>query len=421
MASRCAFGYSRFEMQALHALIVAGIVAANSAFPSAEQGGSAVRVRNSEELRRALQNAPPGTEVLLEPGEYQGGLHFEGLRGSLARPILIRASDPKSPPRFVGGGLQFSKVSHLEIRDLAISGAKTNGLNIDDGGNLRQPSHHVVLRNIRVSDLPQGNHDGIKLSGIDDFLVADSVVERWGGSGIDMVGCHRGKIVGCTFRAGGDSGVQAKGGSSEISVVRCRFENPGHRGVNAGGSTGFEYFRPPLSDMPSNGKYEAKSITVEGCEFVGGVTPIAFVGVDGAVFRFNTVFEPERWAFRILQETRESGFVASRDGQFESNLIVFRSDRWFSGGVNVGPGTQPESFRFARNFWFCSDKPSSSRPQLPTPEIGGTYGLDPGVIDPTKGDVRVREGSPAQAVGAHAYRTADETLFSRLVSPTPAK
>ncbi|HQU19583.1 MAG TPA: hypothetical protein PLA92_11100, partial [Fimbriimonadaceae bacterium] len=159
MASRCAFGYSRFEMQALHALIVAGIVAANSAFPSAEQGGSVVRVGNSEELRRALQNAPPGTEVLLEPGEYQGGLHFEGLRGSLARPILIRASDPKSPPRFVGGGLQFSKVSHLEIRDLAISGAKTNGLNIDDGGNLRQPSHHVVLRNIRVSDLPQGNHD----------------------------------------------------------------------------------------------------------------------------------------------------------------------------------------------------------------------------------------------------------------------
>lgn len=68
--------------------------------------------------------------------------------------------------------------------------------------------------------------------------------------------------------------------------------------------------------------------------------------------------------------------------------------------VNVGPGTQPESFRFARNFWFCSDKPSSSRPQLPTPEIGGTYGLDPGLIDPTKGDVRVREESRASGRGA---------------------
>lgn len=421
MARPPCFGYSRFKMQAFLALVGVGIMAAEAALPLAVQGASAVRVGNSEELRRALQNAAPGTEVLLEPGEYRGGLHFEGLHGSLGKPILIRASDPKSPPRFVGGGLQFSKVSHLEIRDLVVLGAKTNGLNIDDGGDLRQPSHHIVLKNIRVADLPQGNHDGIKLSGIEDFVVADSVVEKWGGSGVDMVGCHRGRIVGCTFRTGGDSGVQAKGGSSEIAVVRCRFENPGHRGVNAGGSTGLEYFRPPLSEMPPDGRYEARAITIEGCEFIGGVTAVAFVGVDGAVFRFNTIFETERWAFRILQETREPGFVACRNGRFESNLIVFRSDRWFSGGVNVGSGARSESFKFAGNFWYCSDRPSSSHPQLPTPEVRGTYGLDPMLVDPQKGDLRVREGSPAQGVGAHAYPTSNRALDAPPLSPTPAR
>jgi hypothetical protein len=327
---------------------------------------------------------------------------FENLHGKEGKPITIGAADPNKRPRIVGGGsgMQFSKVSHIVVRDLAFTGARGNGLNIDDGGNYETPSHHIKLVNLLVEDLPVGNNDGIKLSGIDDFQVTDCTVRRWGGSAIDMVGCHRGDIVGSTFKEGGDSGVQCKGGTSEVTIRQSRFEHYGQRGVNIGGSTGLEFFRPPVGRMAS--RYEAKDITVVGCTFVGGAAPLAFVGVDGALAKFNTIYHPDRWAIRILQETRTEGFVPSRKGVFEDNLVVFRSDKWSEGGVNVGSGTAPETFKFSRNFWFCSDNPSRSQPKLPVPEGGGVTGRDPLLQDPEKGDFMVKPGSPAAKFGAHA-------------------
>lgn len=368
--------------------------------------GETVTVQTATEFRAAVAAAKPGTKILLSPGDYPGGFHFSGLHGTPEKPIVIGASDPKNPPRLVGGsnGMQLSSVSYLELRDITVKGATGNGLNIDDGSTLTKPSHHLTLRNVHVSDLPQGNRDGIKLSGVDDFRVESCTVERWGGSGIDMVGCHRGVIVDSTFRTGGSNAIQCKGGTSEIRVQRCRFENPGERGVNIGGSTGLQFFRPPISSMPASGRYEAKEITVEGCVFVGGTAPIAFVGVDGATVRFNTIYHPTRWAARILQETKAEGFVPCRNGVFEDNLVVFRSDMWFSGGLNVGGDTSPTTFAFRRNFWFCSDRPERSQPTLPTVEVNGTYGKDPLLRDPAKGDYGVRSGSPAARVGAHAFR-----------------
>ena len=348
--------------------------------------------------------AKPGTRIVIDAGEYAGGLHISNLHGKPGRPIVIAGADPANPPRFRGGGstIQLSDVSHLELRDLLVSGARGNGINIDDGGTPATPSHHVTLRNIKITDLPAGNHDGIKLSGLNEFRIENCTIERWGGSGIDMVGCHRGVITGCRFRDGGSNAVQAKGGSSDILVTRSIFENPGHRGVNIGGSTGFAYFRPPIDSIPAGKRFEAKDIRVEGCTFVGGVAPIAFVGVDGARVRFNTIYNPDRWAIRILQETSSADFVPCRNGVFEDNLIVFRSDRWASGGVNIGGGTAPNTFRFARNFWFCEDLPNQSKPILPTAELDGVYGKAPHFLNADQLDFRVPSTSPARKAGAHA-------------------
>lgn len=372
-----------------------------SALAFAVSAPVAVQVRTVAEFRQAVTNAKPGTEVRIASGTYPGGFSFADVHGSAQRPIRLLAADPSAPPVFEGGhGLQFSDVSYLEIRDLQIRTTTGNGLNIDDGGTVETPSHHVTLRNLRISDLPRGNNDGIKLSGLDEFRVENCTVERWGGSGIDMVGCHWGAIVGCDFRQGGDSGVQTKGGSSDIEIVKCRFEEAGERGVNLGGSTGEPFFRPPLSRMPAGAKFEARNISVRGCTFRGGNAPFAFVGVDGATVRFNTVVNPGRWALRILQETRLPGFMPSRNGRFEDNLIVFDSARWASGGVNVGDGTAPETFRFRRNFWFCTDRPDRSRPSLPTAEAEGVYGRDPMLTS----KLTVAAGSPAARYGAHALR-----------------
>ena len=128
-----------------------------------------------------------------------------------------------------------------------------------------------------------GNRDAIKLSGVVEFTVRDCVFEGWGGSAIDMVGCHDGLIERCRLQGvegcSQDTGIQCKGGTSRITIRGCTLLDAGQRAINVGGSTGLEFFRPADADA------EARAITVEGCRFRGSDAPIAFVGVDGAVVR----------------------------------------------------------------------------------------------------------------------------------------
>jgi hypothetical protein len=293
---------------------------------------------------------------------------------------------------------------HVELRDLVVTKAGGNGLNIDDGGSPDRPAQNVVLRNITVRDIGTGgNNDGIKLSGLVDFRVEGCTVERWGrrGSAIDMVGCNNGVIEGCTFREGAAeaNGVQMKGGSRDISVRHCRFENAGGRAVNLGGSTGLDYFRP----RPQG--YEAKDLLVEDCTFIGSMAPIAFVGVDGATVCHNTIYHPTRWITRILQENQDAKFVPCRNGRFTNNIVVFRSDQ-LATAVNIGPQTAPDTFQFADNWWHCTDRPANTRNliRLPAAETGGTYGQDPGFRDSTNGDLRLSPSSPARNAGPRERR-----------------
>lgn len=369
-------------------------------------------VRTIEALRTAVAHARPGRRIRVASGTYAGGLAFQGIAGAKDRPVVLEAEDAAHPPVFRGGtnGFQFTDAAWFELRGLVFEGATGNGLNFDDGGTPDTPAHHVVLRDLVVRDVgPDGNRDGIKLSGLLNFRVEGCTVERWGrgGSAVDMVGCQRGVIEGNTFRhePGADqaSGVQGKGATRDVTIRRNRFEHAGARAVNAGGSTGLAFFRPPLEAWKGP-KFEAKDLVVEGNTFVGSTTPIAFVGVDGAVFRFNTVHLPGRWALRILQETREPGFVPARGGVVTDNVFAFRSDRWAEGGVNVGSGTEPASFRFARNVWWCEDAPARTRAlvRLPVEEDDGVYGKDPGFRDAERGDLRVRRDGPAARAGADA-------------------
>jgi hypothetical protein len=339
-----------------------------------------VTVRSSTELRSALSKAVPGTRILLAPGEYAGGLHFANLRGTASQPIVIASSDQARMAVLKGGGagIHLTDPAYVEIHQLVIAGWTGNGLSIDDGGSFDTPAHHILIRGLVVTNSgPSGNRDGIKLSGVSDFRVEGCTVEGWGtggGSGIDMVGCHRGSIVSNFFRhtdTVGSTGVQCKGGTSDMHVFRNRFENAGGRGVNIGGSTGRQFFRPPLQ---ATGNREAHNIRVEENIFIGSSAAMAFVGVDGAMVRSNTIYLPKRWAFRILQETRAPDFVPSRNGEFTDNAIVFHSTQWSEGGVNIGGGTAPETFKFARNRWYCVDQPSRSKPRLPAPEVDGVYG-----------------------------------------------
>lgn len=372
--------------------IVLGTIATNDLGVPAQDRANVVRAVGNQALRQALRDARPGTIIRIAPGNYQAEVWVENLHGTQEAPIVIEAEDPSRPPVFNGGSeaWHFSDVSHLVIRGLHCRGQTGNGVNIDDAGSFDTPSHHVLIDGLIIEDIgPQGNRDGIKLSGVTDFTVRNCRILGWGGQAIDMVGCHRGRIEDCEFRGkpgfSQNTGPQAKGGSSEITIRRCVFIDAGMRAAQLGGSTGMAFFRP------QGVLFEAKDITVEDCLFVGGDAAVSFVGLDGGSFRHNTIYRPKRWVARILQETREPGFVPSRNGVIENNLIVFRREE-LADFVNVGPYTAPETFRFARNWWYCEDLPVASRPVLPTAEIGGLYGDNPDLTNP---GVTVPEEGPA--------------------------
>lgn len=368
-----------------------------------------LRIQRSLKLKDAVAQSKPGSVILLEAGTYEGGLYFEHLKGEPGKPIKILAADLRNPPVIKGGRecLHLIEPTYLELSYIIFTGATDNGLNIDDGGSFDAPASHIVLSNLVVVDVgPNGNRDGIKLSGVDHFVIVNCTVERWGndGSAIDMVGCHDGVIVGCTFRHGDDvgaSGIQVKGGSCNITIRGCRFEHAGLRAVNIGGSTDLQYFRP----QPPPG-YEAKNVTVEGCVFIGSEAPIAFVGVDGAVVRSNTIYRPKRWVLRILQETVSPEFVPCRNGNFTDNIVSFMTSEVVE-TANIGSDTDPETFTFARNLWYAMDNPSMSSPSLPIQEKDGMYGSDPMFTDPEGGDFKLKPESQAHGKGAYAFPDED--------------
>lgn len=334
--------------------------------------GADATIKTPEELASALRSLKSGTVLKIAPGTYPGGHSVAGVQN-----LTIEALDSAQPPVFQGGGngWQFSRCDGLTLRHVKVTGQTSNGLNLDDGGELDRPVKGITLDHVEVSDIgPKGNHDGIKCSGLDCITIRDCTITGWGGQGIDFVGCHRSLVTGCKFEGKpgftASAGVQMKGGSSAITVEKCRFINAGERPVNAGGSTGLPYFRP------QGAKHEAKDLIVRDNTIEGSLCSTAFVGVDGAEFTGNTILFPQKWVFRILQETKEPGFASCRNVVVKNNRIIFRRSQ-VQIEVNLGGGTAPETFRFEGNRWFAEDRPAASKPKLPVAEADGVYGSDP--------------------------------------------
>lgn len=337
-----------------------------------ESQGPEVTVHDTSELKTALLTLARGTTLKIAPGDYSGGNQVQSVEQ-----LTIEALDPENPPHFKGGNTawQFSRCEGLTLRHLKMSGQQGNGINLDDGGDLEHPVNGITIEHVELSDIgPSGNHDGIKASGLQELTIRDCTMTGWGGQAIDLVGCHQSLISGCRF-VGKDgftatAGIQLKGGTSEVTVEKCHFLSAGERPINVGGSTGLPYFRPQGS------KHEARQIVVRDNVIEGSLCAAAFVGVDGAEFTGNTILFPEKWIFRILQETKSEGFVPCRNVRVSGNRIVFRRDQ-VQTEINIGAGTEPATFHFENNQWFAEDRPLSSKPKLPAEETGGIYGSDP--------------------------------------------
>ena len=378
------------------------IIAAFSFHMEAKEEVKQVRVKNSTELNQAISKLSPGTTLLLEPGIYSGGIYLSNIEGGDEMPVVIEGMDPNNPPVFAGGGqaIHLADCSNITLRNIKVKGFPANGINIDDGGSYDTPAHHIVLENVTILDTgPKGNHDALKMSGVDHFVVRKCRFKGWGGSGIDMVGCHHGLIEDCTFTGkegfSQSNAVQLKGGTKNVLVQCCFFENAGQRAINLGGSTGLQFFRPEVDN------YEAKNITVAGNRFISGMAPVAWVTSDGGYVHHNTIILPDKWVLRILQESSDARFKPCHDGVFERNLVIF--DSKVQVFVNTGPGTAPETFRFRHNAWLDLD--GNRKPSLPAPETEGIYLKDISIDREALKDVKFEfVGNCIKEIGAQAYK-----------------
>ncbi len=361
-----------------------------------------VRVKDTEGLREALRALRPGTTVLLAPGTYEGGHRLVGVEGREGAPVEIRGADPEDPPLITGGGgtaFHLSDCSRIRLAHLRVRGFPANGINVDDGGTFDTPSRDVTIESVVIEDTgPRGNHDALKMSGVEGFAVRGCRFEGWGGSAIDMVGCRDGVVESCRFlgREGfaPSNAIQLKGGTRDVLVHRSYFRDCGERAINLGGSTGLEYFRPAPGD------FEAKGIEIAGNRFHGCAAAVAWATASGGRVHHNTIHLPRKWVLRILQESEDRRFRPCADGAFEENLVVF--DAAVSTFVNVGPGTAPATFRFRGNAWF--EAGGGRRPVLPVAEEGGVLGVDPALLDPGGPAMRVGSRDPRlRGIGADAY------------------
>lgn len=380
------------------------LIAAFSFPTNAQEETKKVRVKDSSELSRAIRALRPGTTLLLDPGIYSGGIYLREIEGKDEESVVIEGTDPNNPPVFTGGrqAIHLANCSNMTLRNIKVKGFPANGINIDDGGSYETPAHHIVLENLTIIETgPKGNHDTLKMSGVDHFVVRKCHFEGWGGSGIDMVGCHNGIIEDCTFidREGfsQSNAVQLKGGTQDVLLQCCFFNNAGQRSVNLGGSTGLRFFRPKVRD------YEAKNITIAGNRFVGSMAPVAWVTSDGGYVHHNTIALPDKWVLRILQENSDAQFTPCHDGIFERNLIIF--DSKVQTVVNIGPRTSPETFRFQHNAWLDLDR--YREPSLPVPETESIYLRDTSIDHKTLTDVKFElYDERVKGIGAQAYKRA---------------
>jgi len=385
--------------------------------PREETRQHVVSVDSISTLRAAMLRARPGTTIRIAAGDYSGSLAVRGISGAAGARITIRGAHPNSPPVFHGPStaMHLADCNYITLADFIVDGCTTNGLNCDDGGTIATPMHHLILENVTIRHIgPRGNHDGLKISGVDQFIVRNCRFIGWGGSGIDMVGCHRGVVEDCYFH--GEEGfdnseaIQMKGGCADNLVQGCFFDRAGGRGLNLGGSTGLAYFRPPARD------YEATRLVVAGNRFYGCEAPVAWPTARGNRVVQNTIVLPGKWIGRILQESNDPRFRPSHNGVFEKNVVVFDHRVGRPEFINVGAGTAPDTWKFLGNAWY--DTEGRRKPRLPGSERGSVYQVNPKLVNIGKPTMCITSPDPRlQDTGARAWKKIDARDWTARTTP----
>jgi len=329
-------------------------------------------------------------------------------------------------------------IAFIKLKDIVFTNSSQQCVNIDDGGHpdashdsRGTPAHHIIIEGCEFSRSGIPYH-GLKMAGVDTFLVKDCVFTDIQDPMLDMVGCHYGTIQNCQFIDADiawqrGSGLVAKGGSSNITIDRCYFRACGYNGVNIGQATGSAFFRPPLYELDGEGEtmdYEAKNIKVYRSVFVNIQNPIKFAssrggGVYNCTFYCPVAYsenEPTSLAFMFNMysfQTSVGGYdlVWPRDGEVVNNIAYYNGTWGYENWVIMvqSSTTLPETFLFSHNIWHNMQDPAESEPDWDL--LANHYGCpqhdndltgDPQFITSNPSlpsHFQLTEGSPAAAIG----------------------
>jgi len=335
-------------------------------------------------------------------------------------------------------------LAYIKLLNLVFRNGHTMGLNIDDGGtwSRENPAHHITIEGCEFYDCDpthtQGS--GLKLAGVDTFVVRNCTFKRCGHNGIDMVGCHEGLVTQCVFMdnlaVDGDDGlgVQCKGGSRNVVIERNIFKDLYMYGVSLGQASGLAFFRPPPGELDGDGQiidYEAKNCNAYRNIFINVGYPVVFSRSRNCKAYQNTIYIP------ISNADRARGVGGT------AFVVFFRHDPWpdmigtvpvthvrsadvknniFYFGTPYGnrPVTfataspawtdEPETIVMSNNLWYCHDNVSESLPdwdfmennQWGAPVHSGNIVGDPYFINANPAwntDFELSEGTPAMWMG----------------------
>lgn len=214
--------------------------------------------------------------IRLAPGFYADNLgaeiYAQHLFRDVATPILLIAQDATPNATRLGQGINLLGVAYVAIDGVTIGPPAVGawdaanrrhadpqplqagaGIHIagaallanqsaNNGGVLNsaiygqyQPSHHILVRNVTIQNLfeldaengekSQGQGlDGMKFNQVEDLWVLGNSVNQTSRHGIDNVGVHRALFSGNVIEhSGGGQGLEAKGGSADVTVERNTF------------------------------------------------------------------------------------------------------------------------------------------------------------------------------------------------------
>lgn len=131
-------------------------------------GDQTIRVETVEALQIALNEACPGTEILVGPGQYHGRITVNAdTKGTAEAPIIVRAEKGLGSATIDAAGSmitwKFDGSSFIHLKDLQITGGGYHGIFFAQGSN------NLLVENNRVFDnhqiRPMTSHAEIKGSG----------------------------------------------------------------------------------------------------------------------------------------------------------------------------------------------------------------------------------------------------------------